>query len=71
MLRFVILFALVVCALTHPMLRETRDTGDADVKADAVPADGEGTNLEGRFGGGGYGGYPGGDFCIFIRYFRE
>lgn len=55
MLRFVILFTLAVCALTHPMLRSTRDVDDetADNKLT------NGTVIGERFGGGGYGGHQG------------
>ena len=51
MLRFVILFALLVCALTHPMLRSTRDV-DEEASENALN---NGTNIGERFGGGGYG----------------
>lgn len=61
MFRFLIFFALIVCALTHPLIRETREVGNEPTE-NTVKSDGEagGTNLDSRFGGyGGYGGHGG------------
>lgn len=59
MFRFVILFALLVCALTHPMLRQTRETDD-EPSPDNTLENSNGTDLEGRFGGHGRRPYGGG-----------
>lgn len=58
MFRFVILLALVVCALGVPVPDTDGDAAAGNTVADVATVDGEKTDLEGRFGGGGY--YPGG-----------
>jgi hypothetical protein len=58
MFRFLILLVAIVCAFATPLHREARDT-DVASAGNAVSTADEKPDLEGRFGGGGYG-YPGG-----------